>query len=584
MVDSSRSNEVTIAIFPLENLSEGNALDIFCKSFYIDLVTELSRFRQFQVIPCELVPEVQGAGYAYSIRGSFRFYNDILRINAQLINNRTGQVAWADRYEGEKDSLFSIQEDLLKEIVSSLQQQLNYNLLTQIRKKSPVNLTVYEHWLYGMEALKAGDTVADEKARVHFSEAIRIDPDYSLAYSGMSLTYFNEWSCQLWERWEISQKGAFEWAQKAIDLDEQNYVAALVLGRVFLYDGEYDKAEHYLRRAYRLNPNDGESLIQIASCFVFLGYVTEAENLYNKVVQMTPLNKDQYSYIGAFIALELGQFEKCIALGSARPAPWVDFPGMMAAAHFQTGDLESMRRWWKLFLTEFEKKILKGAPLDEKQALQWIVNISPYRGRTNLEPFWKYIAGKDIDLSARPVNNVSHSGAGVNEFFREDHFWRISFAGKTIQMPDVKGLHDIARLLDDPEKQIHCSELFGLGVVMGSEKMFDEKARRSYQKKILELREEITLSERDNDPERTHALQREYDGVVEHLSSSLGIRGNVRKTNDAVDKARSAVTWRIRKAIRKIEQVHPELSKHLSLSIKTGIFCSYDPERPLKWN
>ena len=67
----------------------------------------------------------------------------------------------------------------------------------------------------------------------------------------------------------MCQREAFVWAKKAIDLNEQNYVAALVLGRIYLYEGEYDIGEHYLRSALRLNPNDTDTLIQLASCFVF---------------------------------------------------------------------------------------------------------------------------------------------------------------------------------------------------------------------------------------------------------------------------------------------------------------------------
>ena len=65
----------------------------------------------------------------------------------------------------------------------------------------------------------------------------------------------------------MCQHEAFAWAKKAIDLNEQNYVAALVLGRVYLYEGEYGIAEHYLRSALRLNPNDTDNLIQIGVMF-----------------------------------------------------------------------------------------------------------------------------------------------------------------------------------------------------------------------------------------------------------------------------------------------------------------------------
>lgn len=582
MRDVTRQNEITLAIYPFENIAEGNGLDVFCRSFQMDLVTELSRFRQFRIMTPSSLREEATPDADYTIRGSFYSYQDRLKINARLMNNLSNHVAWADSFEGSKESIFSIQEDLLTRVVSTLQQQLNYDLLTFIRKKTRIDLTAYEHWLYGMEALKKGSLEADEKARAHFQRAIEIDPGYPLAYSGMSMTYFNEWSCQLWERWEVSQKGAYEWAHKAFELDEQNYVAACVLGRVYLYEGKYEMCEYYLRRALRLNPNDTDNLVQIASCFVFLGYPDEADELYRRVLQLNPLYAESYRHIGAFIAFERGLYDQCLALGANVSAPWIDFPGVMAAAYYYTGDIENMRRSWQIFIDDFEKKILKGPLTEERQAVQWIMNVNPYKGKSNLIPFWEYISGKKIPLSIREFPKavtVSHQ----NYFLKENEVWQISFEGTLIHLTEVKGFYDVVKLLENPEKQFHCLELFGSGLIMSAEPVFDEKAKRSYQKRIASLQEEIRLCEEHNDLHRTAALRKEYDDIIDHLSTSLGLGKKVRVANDPVDKTRSAVTWRIRNAIQKIRKANPSLGKHLALSIKTGLFCSYTPERPVEW-
>ncbi|MBK7871915.1 MAG: hypothetical protein IPJ74_15170 [Saprospiraceae bacterium] len=79
------------------------------------------------------------------------------------------------------------------------------------------------------------------------------------------------------------------------------------------------------------------------------------------------------------------------------------------------------------------------------------------------------------------------------------------------------------------------------------------------------------------------ALQEEYDQLLDHLSKSLGLGGKTRKVSDSIDKTRSAVTWRIRSAVKKIAEVHLPLSKHLEISIKTGVFCEYAPEHEINW-
>ncbi|WP_276374842.1 hypothetical protein [Chryseolinea sp. H1M3-3] len=577
-MEDTRRSEISLAIFPFENLTDHNGMEVFCKSFYIDLVTELSRFQQFRIIANEAI---RNQDTDYSIKGSFRYQNDILKINAQLTCNQNNHIAWAERFEGNKEAIFSIQEDMLKQIVSTLQLQLNRDLLVRLRKKSPVNLTAYEHWLYGMEELKKGTLEADEKARAHFQQAIEIDPSYSLAYSGMSLTYFNEWSCQLWERWDVCQQGAFEWAKKAIELNDQDNVAALVLGRIYLYEAEYEIAEHFLRLALRLNPNDTENLIQIASCFVFLGNLKEAEELYRRVLELNPTNSHCYNQVGALIAFEKGEFEKSIALGLVANVTWVDFTAMMAAAYYELQDFDNMHGWWQKFLQEFQRKILKEGNADSAKGLQWIINVSPFKNKTRLLPFWEFIAGKKIIAPERKF--LKTTPPENNFFFKEDEIWQISYDGKVVLMTEIKGFFDLAKLLAHPEQQFHCTELMGGGLETKAELVFDEKAKRSYQKKILELKEEIQWSENNNDLQRTANLHKEYDDIVDHLTSSLGLKGKIRKSNDTLDKTRSAVTWRIRNAIQKIEKVHPMLSKHLNASVKTGILCSYVPEKPIRW-
>lgn len=578
MSTTVNSSKISLAIFPFENITDQDGLQSLCRSFYIDLVTELTRFQQFRIIPIESV--IDGTQTDYSIKGSFAYQHEAYRINAQLVNNHNDHIVWAERFEDDLGNKSHSTEAIVKQIVSSLQLQLNNDVLIHIRKKSQETMSAYEHWLFGMEELKKGSVEADEKARTHFKHAIEIDPGYSLAYTGMSLTYFNEWSCQLWERWDVSKRGAFEWAQKAIDLNERDYVAAMVLGRVYLYEAEYEIAEHYLRRALRQNPNDTSNLIQIASCFVYLGYLSEAESIYQKVQELDPLNGHNYHHVAALIAFEKGEFKKCISLSATARLVWVDFPAMIAAAYYEIGDFENMHRWWQDFLVEFRKKIAKEDDADTAQAVQWIINVSPYKN-TMYTRFWEFIGGKQIAQAQRKFEKATPPEK--NYFIKENDVWQIAYDNKQVLITEVKGLNDLAKMLGHPEKQFHCTELMGSGLEAMAEPIFDEKAKRSYQKKILELQEEIRWSENNNDLHRSSYLHEEYDQIVTHLTSSLGLKGKVRKSHDNLDKTRSAVTWRIRNAIQKIEKSHPVLGKHLSASISTGIFCSYVPERSIKW-
>jgi len=578
---SAAEPEISIAIFPFENLTMSREVDIFCRSFYVDLITEFSRFRQFKIFPADST-ERKDVQATYTIRGSYRLYQDMLRVNAQLINNERSQLAWADQYEFGKDSLVAVEEEVLKKIVGSIQDHLNSDLLAYMSKKPATTISAYEYWLQGMEELRKGTVEADESARDHFQKAIDTSPQYSLAYSGMSLTYFNEWSCQLWERWDVSQQGAFDWAKKAMDLDPHNYVAAMILGRVYVYEAEYDIAEHYLRKALQLNPTDTENLVQVASCFVHLGYTGEAEALYQKVLHYNAERAEQFNFIGALIAFELGNFETCIKLSNSSQLSWVDSHCILAAAYFETGNQAGMEKSWQRYLHEFKTKILKNERVPtNREAIQWVINVSPYRGHTNQRRFWEHMAGKAT--AAAPRNFVRTTAPLLNFFFRENDGWQISYENHSFRIADAKGINDIARLLSAPGEQIHCSELMGSIVKMRGAELIDEKAKKNYKAKLLSLQEDLSLAEVNNDYQRSAVLQKEFDDILDMLSNSMGLKGRARKSDDPIEKVRTAVTWRIRNSIKKITTIHPALGKHLSNSIKTGLFCSYRPEKNVSW-
>jgi hypothetical protein len=111
--------------------------------------------------------------------------------------------------------------------------------------------------------------------------------------------------------------------------------------------------------------------------------------------------------------------------------------------------------------------------------------------------------------------------------------------------------------------------------------MIDDQARQAYEQRIRDLKEAITEAEQLNDLSRKEHLTVEPEQLTDHLTKSLGLGQRTRKLNAPVERARAAVTWRIRSAIKKITAVHETLGRHLVNSIHTGVFCSYTPEEEI---
>ena len=162
--------------------------------------------------------------------------------------------------------------------------------------------------------------------------------------------------------------------------------------------------------------------------------------------------------------------------------------------------------------------------------------------------------------------------------------WEVTFAGHTRRLRDSKGLRDLVVLLARPEQEVHCLELIG-GANVGSAPgpTLDSQARRAYQARIRELQDEIDDARSANDPVRAEWAEAELDALVQQLAEAYGLSGRSRATGSAAERARSAVGWRIRAAIRQAADAHPELARHLRNSVRTGVWCSYRPETRVDW-
>jgi tetratricopeptide (TPR) repeat protein len=175
----------------------------------------------------------------------------------------------------------------------------------------------------------------------------------------------------------------------------------------------------------------------------------------------------------------------------------------------------------------------------------------------------------------------------------EGDFWVLSFDEKTVRVKCTKGLRDLARMLREPNREFHALDLMSAestrqrgGGISGegdTGEVIDEFARDSYKRRLIELESEIGEADESGDIVRVEQLQLEKDAILAELSAAYGLGGRARKTGSAAERARSAVTQRIRDAISRIEAIHSELGRHLDRSVRTGTYCSYDPETPVDW-
>ncbi|MFG2824621.1 ATP-binding protein [Kitasatospora sp. NPDC048365] len=178
------------------------------------------------------------------------------------------------------------------------------------------------------------------------------------------------------------------------------------------------------------------------------------------------------------------------------------------------------------------------------------------------------------------------AGAATDQVFHRDgELWTLGYRGRTVVLKDAKGLHDLALLLANPDREVPATRLLTGedAPAPGSDERSDRQARAAYRARLDRLDEEIGEARAADDLPRLDRAESERDALIAELRGAYGLGGRRRRLGDAGERARTTVTARIRDALRRIERAHPELGRHLAASVTTGRACAYRPEQPVRW-
>ena len=132
----------------------------------------------------------------------------------------------------------------------------------------------------------------------------------------------------------------------------------------------------------------------------------------------------------------------------------------------------------------------------------------------------------------------------------------------------------------DPAK---VDELMGRLIQDFADPVLDDQARAAYRARLAELEAEIAEADAHADPHRAERARLERDALVEELTRAAGLGGRPRRLGDDTERARKAVTARLRDAIARVGRQHPTLGRHLTDTVSTGTWCAYTPPAPVDW-
>ncbi len=315
----------SIAVLPFQNMSGNPEQDYFAEGIVEDIITALSRIRRLFVIARNSSHAYKGRsvdirqvgrelGVRYVLEGSVRKAGDRLRITGQLIDASSGAHLWADRYDGQMEDVFDLQDKITGSVVAAIAPKLELAEIDRSRRKPTENLDAYDHYLRGMASVHLWTKDANHDALSHFYKAIELDPRYAAAY-GLAARCYSQRKAGGWiadlaretaEAARLARLAVEYGSDDAValctagiaqgylvgDLEEGNALTELALaqnpnfawawacsGWVKLWRGEIDMAIERLTHAIRMSPNDPSMFVMhdaMASAYFCAGRYAES--------------------------------------------------------------------------------------------------------------------------------------------------------------------------------------------------------------------------------------------------------------------------------------------------------------------
>ena len=288
----------SVAVLPFSNLSQDPSQEYFSDGVTEDLITGLSKVSGLFVIARNSVFTYKGKavkvrdvgrelGVRYVLEGGVQRSGSRVRITAQLVDATTGYHIWAERYDREVNDIFALQDEVTQRIVSAMAVKLTEAEKRRLGRPPTGNPEAYDLVLRGHEERRLTTRDGNAEARRLFVKALDLDPNYAAAYLGLAWTHLQSWQFM----WSTDREGlerARELAERAITLNESLVGAHHVLGQIYLWMKQHDRAIAEAQQAVALAPNDADGYETLAETLCWSGKPEECIQAIRHAMRLNP--------------------------------------------------------------------------------------------------------------------------------------------------------------------------------------------------------------------------------------------------------------------------------------------------------
>jgi adenylate cyclase len=298
----------SIVVIPFDNLSKEPDQDYLVDGITDQIIMGLSKIPDMFVIAKESSFSYKGKavevrqiseelGVQYVLEGSVQKAGDRVRITAQLIDAQTGRHLWAERYDRDLKNIFALQDEITLQILTALQIKLTKGDQARYAAKGTKSLEAYLKYMKGWEHFARGSHDDYILARQMCEEAIALDPEYPAPYVILGWTHLLDAMLGTSKSPRESMGQAFRLGQKALAMDDSSTWAHGLLGNIYLFKREHEKAIAKLERAVTVNPNYAQGFMFLGQALAYAGRPQEAVPLLKKAMRLNPLSQKHASMV-----------------------------------------------------------------------------------------------------------------------------------------------------------------------------------------------------------------------------------------------------------------------------------------------
>ena len=315
-----------VGLIPFENLNDDSDGAFLVDGIVEDLITELSMVKEISVATRKTCFGFKDKdytsqafkekwGFDYVVSGSIRSSNDKLRISVELSDMDNDEVIWSNKYDKFKTDIFSLQDEIVTQIIFSIIGEIEITSLKRAHRKPTESMTSYEYTLQGRALNQKFEKEANAEAIKMLDAAIEADELNPLPHSWKACTLGQSMFLGFKERDEV-MPAMLESLSKANELNDNDWNTNRILAEANLTMNNFEQTKLYATKAYRANPNNPHVLSIYGESLLRNGDVETAIKIFEKMHELEPivaadLNSDRPIQAKLFAYYSDGNLAKC---------------------------------------------------------------------------------------------------------------------------------------------------------------------------------------------------------------------------------------------------------------------------------